>query len=99
MQWVWNQPEVNVTLSGMTTMQHVEENLTSADRAQAGGLTEDEIARIGKARDAYLALCPIPCTDCKYCQPCPNDVAISRIFEIYNQAVMYARAGTFTRRL
>ena len=36
LQWVWNQPEVNVTLSGMTTMQHVEENLTSADRAQAG---------------------------------------------------------------
>ena len=53
-------------------------------------MTEDELALVGKARDVYLALCPIPCTDCKYCQPCPNDVAISRIFEIYNQAVMYA---------
>ncbi len=90
LQWVWNQPEVNVTLSGMTTMQHVEENLASADRALAGSLTEDELALVAQARDAYLKLCPIPCTDCKYCQPCPNDVAISRIFEIYNQAVMYA---------
>jgi predicted aldo/keto reductase-like oxidoreductase len=89
LQWVWNQPEVTVALSGMNAMQQVEENLASAQRSRVGSLTADELALIARARDAYLELCPIPCTDCRYCQPCPNEVAIPRIFKIYNEAVMF----------
>jgi hypothetical protein len=89
LQWVWNQSEVTVALSGMNSMQQVKENLASAQRSRVGSLTEDELALIARARDAYLALCPIPCTDCRYCQPCPNGVAIPRIFKIYNEAVMF----------
>jgi predicted aldo/keto reductase-like oxidoreductase len=40
-------------------------------------------------KQAYRELCPIPCTDCRYCQPCPNGVAIPRIFALYNDAVMF----------
>lgn len=29
------------------------------------------------------------CTNCKYCLPCPQDVAIPRIFELYNEAHIY----------
>ena len=42
-------------------------------------------------REAYEALCPIPCTDCKYCMPCPNGVDIPRNFSVYNMGVMYDR--------
>jgi uncharacterized protein len=89
LQWVWNQPEVSLALSGMNTMQQVEENLASAERSGPGTLTPDELALIDRVKDAYRELCPIPCTDCRYCQPCPNGVAISRVFAIYNEAVMY----------
>jgi predicted aldo/keto reductase-like oxidoreductase len=89
LQWVWNQPEVSLALSGMSTLQQVEENLASAARSAPGSLTTEELALIAQARETYLALCQIPCTDCRYCQPCPNGVAISRIFEIYNEATMY----------
>jgi predicted aldo/keto reductase-like oxidoreductase len=91
LQWLWGQPEVSVALSGMSTMTQVEENLASADRSDLGPLTPEELELVARVREQYLALCPIPCTDCKYCQPCPNGVAISRIFEIYNEAFMYNR--------
>jgi hypothetical protein len=40
-------------------------------------------------REAYEALCPVPCTDCKYCLPCPSGVNIPRVFDIYNDGVIY----------
>jgi predicted aldo/keto reductase-like oxidoreductase len=89
LQWVWNQPEVSVVLSGMSTMQHVEENLVSAGRSGPGTLTAEELALYNRVREAYEQLCPIPCTDCKYCLPCPNGVNIPRVFEIYNDLMMY----------
>ncbi len=89
LQWVWSQPEVSLLLSGMSTMQHVTENIASADHSDVGLLTDEELALIGDVRDAYRRLTPIPCTNCGYCMPCPNDVSIPRVFEIYNSAVMY----------
>lgn len=88
--WVWNQPEVAVALSGMSTMRHVVENVASADRSGPGALTEEELALIARVREAYIGLRPVPCTDCGYCQPCPQGVSIPRIFEIYNDAFMYS---------
>jgi len=89
LQWVWNQPEVSLALSGMNTLRQVEENVASADRSGPGTLTSGELDLIGRVKEAYRALCPIPCTDCRYCQPCPNGVAISRIFALYNEATMF----------
>ncbi len=89
LQWVWNQPEVSVVLSGMSTFEQVEQNLASAGRSGVGSLTEEELAAYARVREAYEALCPIPCTDCKYCMPCPNGVNIPGVFDIYNDAIMY----------
>jgi hypothetical protein len=89
LQWLWHQPEVSVVLSGMSAMSHVEENVASANAAAVGSLTDEELAIVDQVREAYKALCPIPCTQCKYCIPCPNGVDIPRNFEIYNQGVMY----------
>ncbi len=89
LQWVWNHPEVSLALSGMSAMQQVEENVASASRSGPGTLAPEELALIHRVRDAYRKLSPIPCTDCRYCQPCPNGVAISRIFALYNEVSMY----------
>jgi predicted aldo/keto reductase-like oxidoreductase len=90
LQWVWNHPEVTVALSGMSTMEHVEENAASASRSAPGLLTAEELVLIDRVRAAYEALGPIPCTDCKYCLPCPSGVAIPRVFEIYNDLRMFS---------
>ncbi len=93
LQWVWNQPEVSVVLSGMSAMEQVEENLISAGRSQIGGLNAEDEELIDKVRNAYHSLVPIPCTQCEYCLPCPSGVAIPRIFNLYNNAIMYDAAG------
>ncbi len=89
LQWVWNQPEVLVALSGMSTMAQVEENVAAAGRSGPGTLNEADLALISKVREAYQGICPISCTACGYCQPCPNGVLIPDIFRLYNEAIMY----------
>ena len=89
LQWIWNHPQVSVVLSGMSTLQHVIENLACADRSGSFLLSEDELNLVEKVREEYRRLVPIPCTNCKYCLPCPNGVEIAEIFEHYNNAKIY----------
>ena len=89
LRWLWSQPEVSLVLSGMSTMEQVEQNVASADASRIGLLTADELALVARVREGYNELCPIPCTKCNYCMPCPNGVDIPRNFEIYNQGAMY----------
>ncbi len=91
LQWLWSQPEVSVVLSGMNVMQHVEENLDSASASRIGALTEQELALVDQVREKYQELCPIPCTGCAYCMPCPNGVDIPYNFKRYNEGAMYER--------
>jgi predicted aldo/keto reductase-like oxidoreductase len=92
--WVWNQPEVSLALSGMSTMEQVVENVAAAGRSGPGILTADELKLIDQAREEYKKLSPIPCTKCGYCLPCPNGVEIPTIFELYNEAIIYNDART-----
>ncbi|MFH1382180.1 MAG: aldo/keto reductase [Chloroflexota bacterium] len=87
--WVWNQPEVSLALSGMSTMEQVTENLAIADRSGPGTLSANELEFLDRVRVTYRDLSPIPCTRCQYCLPCPNGVEIPQIFDLYNNAVMY----------
>ena len=93
LRWVWNHPEVTTVLSGMSTMQQVIENVATAEHSQPHNLTADELALIGQVRDAYRSLSPVACTGCRYCMPCPNGVDITRIFELYNEAMIFNDAA------
>ncbi|MBD3392712.1 MAG: aldo/keto reductase [Chitinivibrionales bacterium] len=82
LRFVLNNPHVTVALSGMSTMQHVEENLATASDDIAlsprdADAIEDHFRRMRAMADLY-------CTGCEYCQPCPQNVAIAKIFERYN---------------
>ena len=88
-QWLWNQPEVSVALSGMGTLEQVEQNIASANVSGAGSLSTPDLAMIDKVREVLNARSPIPCTSCEYCMPCPNGVNIPLNFENYNNAAMY----------
>lgn len=87
--WLWNQPEVNVILSGMNSMEQLKENIESASQSQIGMLSEADLKMIDKVRWQYQAISLIPCTGCNYCQPCPNDVNIPHIFSLFNEGSMY----------
>lgn len=87
--WVWNQPEVSVALSGMSTMQQVEENVSTASRSRPDMLTHAELRLIDRVGATYRGLYPIPCTDCHYCLPCPNGVEIPLVFTLYNEGTVF----------
>jgi predicted aldo/keto reductase-like oxidoreductase len=89
LQWVWSEPAVSFLLSGMSTMQHVEENLQYAGRSRPGLLSADELAVVARVRDVLRERTPIPCTSCRYCMPCPQGVDIPGVIELYNDAHVY----------
>lgn len=91
LQWLLNQPEVAMALSGMTAMEHVVENVAIANRSGVGVLTDEEVALVDKAREEYINACPVPCTACQYCMPCPEEIQIPRILGMYNDGYMYDR--------
>ena len=85
LQYVWNQPEVSVVLSGMSNMQQVVENVKSANNSGKSSLTEEELTTINELREAFRKHDVISCTSCKYCLPCPNNVAIPSVFGFVNE--------------
>jgi uncharacterized protein len=60
-----------------------------AEIAGNSKMTKGELALIEKVKQAYKDLRPIPCTGCRYCMPCPNNVEIPGIFALYNELKMY----------
>jgi uncharacterized protein len=91
LQWLWNQPEVSLVLSGMSTMEQVQENLVLASQSGAGRFSESELSLIDRARAEFQGRKVIPCTGCGYCKPCPSGVDIPRNFEMYNNGIIYDR--------
>jgi predicted aldo/keto reductase-like oxidoreductase len=83
--WVWNHPEVSVTLSGMSTLEQVKENVETASISGANLLTERELRIIREVKRKYKRLGFIGCTGCGYCMPCPEGVNVSEIFSLYNE--------------
>lgn len=84
LRWVWNNPDVAVTLSGMSTMEQVVENLKTADEALPDSLTAAELAVIEEARNAFQRT-KVNCTACAYCMPCPTGLNIPANFSYYNE--------------
>lgn len=89
LKFVANYENVKVVLSGMSSIEQVKENLDIADRLHANSLTELEIKTIEAVRDAYNERIKVPCTQCKYCMPCPQGVEIPRSFTLFNRASIF----------
>lgn len=88
-RWLCNHPEVATVLSGVTTMEQCDDNLSIFDRCKVGVMTEAEEELIARVREAYKSRTKVGCTGCRYCMPCPNGVDIPRIFAIWNNRFLY----------
>ena len=75
-------PNVMCVLSGMSTMEQVEDNLKTMTPFRP--LNEAEYAVINEAALAFRESGSIPCTACRYCMPCPAGVNIPRVLSVYN---------------
>ncbi len=82
LRFVLSNKNVNVALSGMFTMQQLEENAETV--SGTGELTEEDHERIEGAIEERKKLTGLYCTGCNYCMPCPAGVDIPANFETLN---------------
>ncbi len=87
LRWVGSFPNVKVILSGMSTMQQVEDNLNTF--AQFKSLSEKEQEVIAEVRSILEARVRNGCTGCRYCMPCPAGVDIPGCFSAWNTYYAY----------
>ncbi len=84
-RYAGNYPNVLSVLSGMTRMEHLQDNLSSL--APLEPLTEEEIAFLHDTATMMMEFDTIPCNDCKYCMPCPYGLDIPAILLHYNKCL------------
>ncbi len=89
LDWVWHHGQVSTAVVDMSSVDEVRENLAAADEAREGCLSIRDEVLISRVRDAYRGRRPVNCDTCRACMPCHNGVDAPRIFELYNDAVMY----------
>ena len=76
-------PQIRMILSGMSSLQQMQENLNTF--SDIVPLSEDEFAVADKLRAIVRKQELIPCTNCRYCTDgCPQNIPIPEIFTAYN---------------
>lgn len=89
LKFVLSNPNVSVALSGMGTEKMLDDNLAITSREDYNVLSEREKDSIDNIAKKFKELCDLMCTQCKYCEPCPNGVNISFIFENLQRYQIY----------
>lgn len=84
-RWLGNFPQLLTVLSGMTYMEHLQDNLRSY--APYVKLTDEEMQFLYDTAKVIMNYPTIPCNDCKYCMPCPYGLDIPAILTHYNKFV------------
>lgn len=78
-------PDVLCVLSGMTYMEHLQDNLRTYSPLEP--LNDEEKDFLEETAQLMLTFPTIPCNDCKYCMPCPYGLDIPAILVHYNKCV------------
>lgn len=78
-------PNVLTVLSGMTYMDHLQDNLRSFTDFRS--LNEQDLSLLEEIAELLESYPLVPCTSCQYCMPCPYGIDIPSIFKFYNERV------------
>ena len=88
-------PGVLCVLSGMTYMEHLQDNVGTYSPLKP--LNEDELAFLEETAELMQKYPTVPCNDCKYCMPCPYGIDIPAILLHYNKCVNEGEIATSTQ--
>jgi len=79
-------PEVFMVLSGMGSMEMMQDNIKTF--ANFVPLSPEETAAADRAREIIRQVRQIPCTKCRYCtEVCPKNIPVPELFSVYNQVL------------
>ena len=85
-------PRIMTSLSGMTYMEHIEDNVRT--HCPCEPLGDDEMALLERVADEFAHFPAVPCTACQYCMPCPYGLDIPGIFAFYNKSLNEGNIAT-----
>ncbi len=91
--WLWDQPEVTVVLSGMNSMEMLQDNVKTASEILPGSYTDADQAMLKRVLAEINAGMKVGCTGCRYCMPCPKGVDIPGTFAAYNLCAAEGKAS------
>lgn len=95
--WIWNQAEPTVVLSGMNSAEQLAENMATANQASVGLLSPDQHKALEQVIQIIQKSYRIPCTSCSYCMPCPHGVNIPDCFNAYNTRYSQGLVSGYTQ--
>ncbi|MDP6381510.1 MAG: aldo/keto reductase, partial [Phycisphaerae bacterium] len=87
LRFVLSNPNVHVAISGMNSIQMVEENVETASNVEP--MSAKEKKDLDALFEKNKELMDLPCTSCRYCLPCPEEVGIPEVFSAYNLEKVY----------
>ena len=83
-RFLQNFPQVTMTLSGMSNMDQLTENIKTF--CEEKPLNEEEFGAVMGIVDKMIARSAVPCTSCRYCvDKCPRGLDIPVIISAYNE--------------
>jgi predicted aldo/keto reductase-like oxidoreductase len=85
LNWLWNQREISVVLSGMSDMEQTEDNLKSAENFTKESFNNKDEEAIVNVQKYFAGRMKVNCTACGYSMPCPSGVHIPKNFNFLNQ--------------
>ena len=91
-KFVLGNPGVCCALSGMQTIDMVEQNAVVASLENP--MSEEEWRRVGESLENLKKFSELYCTGCGYCQPCPKGINIPKIFQAYTYLNVYGLTET-----
>lgn len=95
-RYLYTMPGVVTILSGMSTMEQVDDNLRIFDVPAGEVRTAEDDRLYEQVKATYMARTKTRCTGCKYCQPCPMGVRIPSIFQGYDLSLL-RESGSFRK--
>ncbi|HHV95579.1 MAG TPA: 4Fe-4S dicluster domain-containing protein [Clostridiaceae bacterium] len=87
LRFVLANPNVSCALSGMSTIEMVEENARVASIEEP--LSAEDWENINITFERTKKLADLYCTGCEYCLPCPQGINIPKVFSIMNYHKVY----------
>ena len=87
LRFVLGHPGVCCALSGMQTVEMVEQNTAVASLEVP--MTREQWQQAGESMENLKKFSELYCTGCAYCQPCPQGIEIPKIFQAYTYHNVY----------
>ena len=88
-RYLYDRKEIVTILSGMSNEEQLMDNIRIFENARAEVMTQEEKKLLSDVRLAYEARVKIGCTGCEYCQPCPQEIKIPRLFRRYDNCAVF----------